>query len=328
MKYLVVTDTPESQDFAKLLIEEIRRFDVRSEIFVNKRRKVEKYDETNHEFDSKHSSIKRQYLISQKFDLLIVVGEAFEAKLISKLKSIGTKTCYFQVTRDLSDGKRVNKQATRHFDKVFTDLPVYESHPNLECIGHFMSDVIRKHHFSENDSMMLNIGLLINQRKNTSKSTRFIKEFSKRHDCKWVIGGNARERLKSNTDSIKNIEISDNNLDLLKKVNAVIVDSEKDSICAALLNCPQISISGRYAPLSYSKRKSLINEVLNETLLNVYSPGETHQLENELKLLLNDHEYCASMMAGYQKFKDTVGTQPVCRMAVGKMIEWLEEIEN
>ncbi|MEP1035114.1 hypothetical protein [Ekhidna sp.] len=330
MKYLIVTNSPESNNYAKLLAAELRRYDIRAEIFTNVNGRVEQSNE-NFEFPVKSKPIKSKHLKNSGFDLLIVIGETFDKRLVQKVTSRGAFTCFFQLTLNYKDANSIYQSALTLFDKVFVDLPIHNPEANSNQIGHFLNDIIRKHHFSENYSDQLRIGALLSDEKNIGKLKKIIREFQKKSkECQWIVYVNMPTEIsKSRFRSLENVKVVDSELNLLKYANAVIVDSELDSIAAAFLNCPQISISGKYGIFGFTKtKKPLINECLKTDIIKNLIPNEHELIVGELSSLLNDHEHCASMMASYQKFKDKVGTQPVARTAAQMITEWLEEMES
>ncbi|MEO9482117.1 MAG: hypothetical protein ABJG47_01670 [Ekhidna sp.] len=329
MRYLIITNSQESSDFARLLANEIERFDIRSEIFTNSGKELRIHSNEECQFSSEYRRIKSAHL-DQKFDLLCVIGSTFDGRLVSKLRKLQAKTCFFQITADYSTGRKIYEQAFARFHKVYVDVPVYDLRTTSECIGHYVNDLIRKHDFKGETSEELRIGLLINKEANFKKIPNLIKSVSeKENTCRWLIGG--KEPSGKSIEYIKsfgNIDFVENRLDVLKSANAVILDSEQDSVAAALLNCPQISIAEEPGFLGFTKAaQSLINKVEGREIIKTFKSNEHEQVIGELDLVLNNHEYCATMMVGYQEFKEKLGAQPVARSAVQKITEWIEKSE-
>ncbi|WP_436517504.1 hypothetical protein [Ekhidna sp. To15] len=330
MNYLIITSSPESKDCAEILTEEIRRFDIRAEIYCNSNSETTKVSEDGLEFEIAYSPIKPTFIQAIKFDLLVVIGESFDRNLIRRIKNQGGKTCYFLQTANYNTGIRSHRRALKSFDKAFVDLPIYDSVPKSEIIGHYLNDTIRKYEFSQTDSEGLVIGIVIGEHRNLNRLIYFVKIFSKRiKSCQWNIHSSlANEVIRSKLDSL-NVNLNSNKLDTLKNSNAVIVDSEIDSIAAAFMNCPQISISGKHGLLGFTKtEKPLVNEILGQNVVKNFKPNQFDLIQEELNLLLNNHEYCASMLASYQDFKNKIGTQPVVRTAAQTLVNWMEEVKS
>ena len=326
MKYCIVTTCEESADYARLLVTEISRFDIRAEIFINSGNSmVERGDKVN--FDSRFRGIKSNHFKANKYDLLAVIGDRFDSKLVASAKSTGVKTSFFQITPDHSSGLKTHASAIKKFDKVFTDFPM-DHHSTSEAIGHYLNDLIRKYDFDNHETDQLKVGLLIGNKKipEIIKLTESLTPVV--GDCEWLIGldSSMDQSGKSRLESVRNGRVLDQKLDVLKQSNAVIVDSEKDAVGAAFLNCPQIRIANKRSFFSFSTvRRTLINYVLSKELIKQIPLNQVNEIARALNLVLNDHEYCASIMTGYQAFKEKVGTQPVARNAAQKIIDWLEE---
>lgn len=328
MKYCIVTTCKESVDYAKLLATEILRFDIRAQLFANSGNSViELGDELN--FDSGYRRIKSSHFSIKTYDLFIVIGDRFDTKLLAKAKSAGIKTSYFQITFDHSSGHKNYTLALKKFDRVFIDLPIYSDHPKSETMGHYLNDLIRKYDFADHETDQLKVGFLIGNKSRIPHFIKLIKKLSPTvSGCEWLIGLDSSMDQIANTgiESISNARVVGQKFDVLKYANVVIVDSEKDAISASFLNCPQVFMANKKGLFSFSKSKrSLINCVLNKDLIKNFPSNQYDSIAAELNLVLNDHEYCASMMAGYQEFKEKVGTQPVARNAAQKIIDWLEE---
>ncbi len=323
MKYLIVTNSRESAEYAGLLISEINRFDVRAQVSVNTSKgRIEKLNETL-VFSTKYKPLKKRNLQELDYDLIIVIGDSFDSSLLRKVSLSRTLTCFFLLTKDHKVSPLIYKKALKNFSKVFVDIPVYELQNNSEQIGHYLNDVIKKHNFIESHSERLTIGVLIKEKKNLANIKQLIRSYSDNsNNCTWYLGG----CFIDNKQMPNNVRVISNHLDLLKNANVVIVDSEIDSIGALLMNCPQISISGKHRLLGFSKaEKLLINEISGQKIIKSFRPNQFKLIEEELNLLIGDHEYCASMLAVYQNCKNKIGTQPVARSAAQSIIDWLEE---
>ncbi|WP_462248017.1 hypothetical protein [Ekhidna sp.] len=314
MRYLVNITSEVAVEYASLLLSEILRFDVRAEIDLNQSGQVISYEEADLKCSKKpikKSKLKRSY------DLILVIGDDFNNAFLSDCKK-----CFIQVTTNFKEGKKINIKALNSFDRVYTDLPSY-SKKNIH-IGHFFNDVIRKHNFEEQTSDLPVIGISLTSKRNLDKVAKLVREASRKVDCTWSIYRNGIDINK--LQNLEKVDFVSSQLDQLKNSAICIVDSELNSIASTLLNCPQITISSNIGFLGLRKSKALIiNELLDEGLLRSFSSNQIEDIIDEIQLILNDHEYCASMLTAYQRFKEKVGTGPVIRETARDIVEWIEE---
>lgn len=326
MNYLIVTSSEEASNYAELLVKEIQRYDIRAVVFRNAGNTLRRYTEEDTNFAIKYESIKSKQLLTQKIDLSIFVGETFDKRLVKRGRRNKGKACFLQMTDDYLSGIREYERAVTSFDKVLVDLPIYRSDLKSEHIGHYLSDSIRRHDFVDKRSEQLSIGILIRDTKNLNSLSKLTKTFSKARICKWNVYSDLSKELVVSSFKELDIEVYSNKLDALKYSNAVIVDSETDSMAAALMNCPQVSISGKWRLFGFSEEKHpIVNQVAHQEVIKNFKPNKIGLIKNELNLILSDHEYCASMLTAYQEVKEEIGTQPVTRTVAQKLVEWLED---
>ncbi len=328
MKYLINITSDEAVNFSALLINEISRFDLRAQIFLNN--DVEALENTDEErlLSSVSKTIDNRHFRINDYDLLVVIGTEF-GKIGSWKNNKGMKTCFFQITNEYKRALEINRNAVAKFDKVFPDLPLYPKNSENIHLGYYLNDVIRKHEFEHAIDQQLTISFIVDYRSNLPAIVRLVRALSINYqDCKWVFSGKGINKSDiPRFAGIKNIELAANKLNQLKKSNAVFVDSDISSITAALINCPQIYISNdrKYLGLSVSPRKPLINEFFDDEVIRPYLPQKPKELAKELDLLLNNHEYCATQLTSYQMLKEKIGANPVVREAAQKIVDWLEE---
>ena len=306
MNYLILANSGSSIQYAHLLIDEILRYDVRASIFINHNRSISEYSESGVDFSTDGRAIKLKILKEYSFDLIIIIGSAFSEKLVKRLRSVGRKVCFFQITLDYLEGYKTCLAATSCFDKVFVDIPFNLKSDKVHQIGSYQSDLIRKYDFSSSNADGLNIGILVRHGKNLSKLSKLKERLAKEiKDCRWHFYSDTNQKeFRISGLSGKRDELSSSKLNLFKNANAVIVDSEEDSITAALMNCPQISISGKQGLFGLlPSRKILVNEVIGKKTIVGLKHTQYDLIKTELTRILNDHEYCASMLTDYQEFK-------------------------
>lgn len=332
MKYLILSDDIDLYEFELILIKEIRRFDIRAQVFVIRDGEIVKQvDETINPNSRNSLTGKSSIIKNHQFDLIVNIGQDFNRKLNICANSLGTKSCYYKISKEYIKSDSLIRLAQNPLNKIFADLPIYNQNQQISCIGHFTTDLIRTHDFNIPDSDELTLGILLGNSKNVKPCMSLMSKVSERiNDCKWLINSEfLSDKIKTQLKSTSTVEVVDSKLDLLKAANAVVLDSEQDAIVAALMNCPQVSIAGEKGFFGFSSTKSpLINNTLDNKLVKNFSPNHYEKLSDELLRIVNDHEYCATMMSGYQLFKDKIGSESVARNLARTMIEWLEESEN
>lgn len=325
MKYLVNIACENATKYTSLLIDEIQRFDVRAEVYINRAGQVVAYVE-NQVLSSSQKPVKSSHFKSNDYDLLIVVGEHFNnVWKPSTTKNI--RSCFFQITSNYEKGTDVYVKAINQFDKVFVDQPIYPSNVRSEHIGHYLNDIIRKYEFNGDRSDRLTIAVLINQKRNINRIHRLVEAVTEQQtNCQWIVSSDGlNEKDLFSLTQLDNCRFERMKLDQLKISNATIVDSQIDSITAALLNCPQVSVVTSQNIIGISKIQTpLVNRIIGEDLIKSVLPAKHELIITELFKIINDHEYCATLLEGYQRFKESVGAQPVTRNAARKIIEWLE----
>lgn len=325
MNYLIIVNSDEAKAYAKPVLEALQSHDVRANFYKLNGKMVEELSEHS-DFSSAFKMPSREELKRRELDVVIFIGESFDRKLARRIKELDIPSCFLLITSSSDKGQKVFPQASQIFDKIFIDVPIYHESGSGELVGLYMSDVFRRSTF-ENDDGLLTIGMLVDDKKNLKNFIDFSKSYSKKYsECRWVVGGKACTGDRNEYFKRQNIIVQEDTFQLLKQSNVVIVDSQRKSMEAALLNCPQVTVAGKAGFLGSTKQwEPLINQVTEQNLVKNISLTKKDLIEAELDLILNNHEYCAEVLSGYQLFKDRVGMQPVARNIAQKITEWLEE---
>ena len=124
----------------------------------------------------------------------------------------------------------------------------------------------------------------------------------------------------------------ENRFDLLKNCNMALTFSEETSLEACLLNCPQVHIE-KQSVLRFFKDK--FNKKPNKLLINQISRIEmvrsfvgmkidSDSLTGEIKKILDDPQYCAEILAGYQIVKEKIANKKPSREIARIINETLE----
>lgn len=325
MNYLIIVNSEEAIAYAEPVLEAIQRHDVRASFYKPIGKTLAEHSEHS-DFSTAFKTPSKEELKRRELDMVIFVGESFDRKLARRIKELDILNCFLLITASPDKGQKAFSQASQIFDQIFTDVPIYPECENSEQVGLYMSDVFRRSTF-ENEDELLTIGMLIDDKKNLKNFIDFSKSYSKKHsECRWIVGGKAYTGDGNEYFKRQNIIVQEDTFQLLKQANAVIVDNQRKSMEAALLNCPQVTVAGKAGFLVSTKQwLPVINQVTKQNLIKNILSTKKDLIEDELDLILNNHEYCAEVLSGYQLFKDRVGMQPVARNIAQKITEWLEE---
>ena len=183
MNYVIITNSLESSNFANLLIQEIRRFDIRAKVFHNSGKQIHEFVDEESTFETKHrTSIRSKSFAGIAIDLAIIIGDSFDKAIVNHAKKSGAKTCFLQLTSGFDKGNATFQMAAKSFDKILIDLPIYASKNNVDQVGHYMTDAIRKHEFTESATDQLSIGLLVRNKKNLNKLVNLARAVFEKQD--------------------------------------------------------------------------------------------------------------------------------------------------
>ena len=107
MIYHLVSTDHDTDQFAKLLAEEISRFDVRSQIECT-------YASDSHRWNP---------LLTNEA-VLIGLGSAVNKRLLKNARYANVPSCFFQLSKGRKQGRAINKLLVKYFDKVIVDFTI------------------------------------------------------------------------------------------------------------------------------------------------------------------------------------------------------------
>ncbi|SNT14485.1 hypothetical protein SAMN05421640_2498 [Ekhidna lutea] len=287
MKYIVFAENVVCQKLADILINELKRFDVRSEIKI-----ADGYREA------------LAYLKDGvKPDLLLIVGTNKSSGLSKTAKKYGIRCCYFyQSLLDSYERKIIA-------DKIYYDVPSDSvKHVNL------LSDFVKSTHVI-NDSDTNNASLITICycfKSDEKRANKLLKALSKQLvDVKF--------RLVNPSEDLEKSIIA------IQKSNMTLSMDQLSNILSVFTNSPTVNVFHNSLFSKSNNTHSIINRILNKEVVSNYSLKDTPSIAGEVLLILKDHQQSASMLGNYQDFKSLLGTQHFARESARDIIEWLEE---
>lgn len=289
MKYLIAGENPLCIKLSTSLIEEIERFDIRSEL----------------EMVTSVEAI--PLLKSFQPDLLIVIGTSRSNSLRSRARKLGIKSCFFHQTL-LDDRDKFIQPTSGH--KVFYDIPRGSKSPNHVFL---FSDLIRNHNTHNSDeNYKPKISIIYSEPSREKHAVKLSKKLSL-HNNDIVF-----EPVNISSDLFNSINASIHS-------NAVISLDKFSNLFAAYINCPTVNVYRNSLFKKAHNRVSPLNRLANNEVVKDVSGSNVGPITEEISRILNDHQYCAGIMQSYQEIKDIVGTHPFARQAAREIVDWMEE---
>lgn len=273
-----------------MLIEELNRFDIRSEI-------------------AEVDSIKalKQNLKSFQPDLVILLGVRKSIKGIRLAERKGIRRCFFYMSLLDSYSCLITSSKSR---KVYQDMPSIDQKNDGE--GSLLSDLIRKIDRGEDETSSKEVQIGIVGLSVGRAELRFSENISK---------------IRSNYH-FQMIDCSSNLDDAISKIersNAVIALDQFSNVLTALSNVPLVNVYRSGIIRKTSNRKSSISELLQDKIVKNLRISNQEAIANELDLILSDHHYSAGILEKYQVFRSKIGNKPFARQAAQEIVEWLED---
>ncbi len=156
-----------------------------------------------------------------------------------------------------------------------------------------------------------------------------------RPDYEWVVAGvdNLPEAMYAPLNGLANVRVVyGRTYDILKDANAAVVTSGTATLEACLLNAPQVVIY-KTSALTYAVGKrlvkidfiSLVNLIAGKEVVREMIQKDYHAavILEEVNCLLNDHQYCASMLDEYQRIKEKIGFEPASKRAAAELFHFV-----
>lgn len=302
MKYVIVFDE-RYENFLEPLVKEIERFDVRAEIKQVVSNQIDK------------NSIK-----SFSPESIIYLGSATKYQKLNRLKCL-----HFCI--ELISDKRVHSASKLHnFHKVFATSPAQFNFIKLkqvavEYLGNPLVDILRTIHTSENPSITPVIAIHLGNDPNKTVIRRIKSLIQKKDNYSFIIisdGGALRNLDNSNCRRISPAE----EYPMLKTSNVAITHSSTSILESLLLNVPQVVTHGPSNFLSFASRISAQKMIIEEEIAKSLSKEE--EIADEIDQILNDFEYCASMLDKYQIVREKIGMEPFFRRVAQQIVEEVE----
>ncbi len=309
MKYLIIASNKLEATIGNKLADQLSIQDIRSEIeklqlpiqFREVKRKLKAFDP----------------------DLLIVVGpNKLNAKLFSYAKRQGIRNCYY----DLSFSKKLNGGKP---DLTLLTLPQNQESEFEHYIGNPILDLVKDYEFEEDfslDDHAVNIALILEEKLNQSaikKINSIIKESPKSN---FHISTGDGDKNRNKITKLPNVTFyADKTFDLLKQCNLAITSSDQSNLEAVFLNCPQIIIKGQESKFSFFKKPrkaSVVNSIAGKQVVKELQT--TTEIKQEMDLILNDQQYCATMLDEYQEIKNKIGHERASKKAAQIIVDFLE----
>lgn len=289
MRYLLYIESGIAKEVAEPLSAELTRFDVRAEISTQS-----------------SSKVARKLIRSDAFDIVIAIGSSLPKSLLSRKSG----ACFIWLS-SLGSKLKVSSNVER-LDLFFPDVSydtsaVFYGSPILDVVRRKRSDVSS---IEDRGSSHLQLGVI-----HTAKRRNLAENVAKaleRQDKSLRV-----ETAQLDT----NLEQS---ISCLLNSNAAIVTDNPGEVIAIELNCPVIRVNPK--TLFFQKDStSMINRILKKEAIKVFAPMEFGAVWRELQKVLNDHNYCAGIMADYQLVKELLGIQPAIRNIARAIVERFEE---
>ena len=349
MKYLIVALDSFSDQFSALLVQQIRRADIRAEfvgvggIFFQEEidelifeySKFSRSDERFFSFYRKRSLLRdlnREFSTSRP-DILIAVGSTrVSSKIVNTAKSKGIKACL--ITNRVDSGSLLESNTLlKSLDRLLLTLPVDENysfpkHLIIEYVGHPAMDLTRKFPFKSTfqlDSNTVNVAICVpDDRTSLKGAIRVVKELAsqKSEYTFWLD-----ESLPNVGDLPKNVNSrSSHRYELLKHCNVAVCFSSLGTLEATIFNCPTMLVSKE--KLRQIDGWSCAPNLVTSTSIVKEFVGRRYAAEDvlaEVDLILKDQHYCATMLDEYQKVKNVIGHERASKKAARLIVDWLEE---
>lgn len=307
MRYLLIAESDIGVRCSEHLSTELKRYDIRAEI-------------KNVNIKDFKSSDFKDWLP----EIIVHIGPFYTRPNYRRWRKFGVSTCLLLIGNE----KLKINSIKRIFDLVLATTPLdYEflkETVESDYVGSPISDLVRKHEFDLEQSIsQQSVGIIgaRDQNISTSRWTLLKKIISSFPSVEFKITTSIpnADRLKAFT----NVQLEcRSHYDLIKNVNAAFTLDTISSLECIFLNCPQIHISDK--KWTFGERPAfLINKLAGQEVIK--STSNRIEIETELKRTLQDHEYCATMLAGYQGIMEKIGLEPTFRKAGQLLAEWTEE---
>lgn len=290
MKYLIVRESPLCVQLSTLLVEEIRRFDVR------------------HEVESNSTNLKTHF---RQFNpnLLIVIGTSKSFPLLKKARKRGIKCCFFYQT--LLDKHDVFPTQLAE-GIIYPDIP----REGINASNIFLlSDVIRKRNDSNtHEGDLAEVSIFYSESLNKKFANSLVKKISK-YSTEYKI--NVIDISLNLNDAIQTAQRS----------NASVALDQFSNVFSAYTNCPTINVYQKSLFRKSNNENSVLNRFLGMDVICNIPVSEVEFLDAEIRKVLNDHQRCAGIMQGFQELRSLIGNQPFARRAAQEIVEWLEQTD-
>ncbi len=311
MKYLIVSDKKFGAEVGDKLIDQIELRDVRKEV-----------ERLYFPLPLRH--FKKSL---GKFNPHIVVfigADGSNKNLISYAKKRKIKTCYYKLNYNASD--------------LVADLTLLTYPPNqninskgFHFVGNPLHDLIKDHSFNSDLSLNdreVNVAVSFGDRLANKSLIRLIQRTAKgAENFKFHISVE-----KANTTFIQKFNLSNivvhvgSSYELMKECNVAITSSSHASLSAAFMNCPQVAVQVSKRGLHIfrsQKRTSLINILAGKEVIREFQ-NDPKEILKELHLILEDQQYCSSILDEYQSIKNRIGHERASKKAAQIMVDFLE----
>ncbi len=289
MKYLIYSTDPVSELIGEILVKELSRFDIRSEIFTA---------------TSKEEGL--QQLKNQSYDLLVEIAADAENRFTKLCRKTNTKRVLLHQSINHQKGDSSN---TKVVDLIIRDLP-----GEMETLyfGSPLIDVV-KSSSSIGESVVTDL-----------PKVALIEEFGK---SKGIV--RSLEKLATNQFQLLKVDlVSDFGAGIrsIQNSHASIATGNLGELVSLQLNTPTIRVN-RFS-LFRKSDFSLLNTIADQPIILVHGQRQKVLIESSLGKILNDHNYCAGILQDYQSMKDQIGTEPSVRRIAQHLIDWLEQVKQ
>ena len=287
MRYLIFTEDIICEKLSLLVIEEIKRLDLRSEIKLIASKEL------------------KNSLKSYNPSLLIIIGSLKSYSAFRRAKKTGVKICFFYQSWN-DPGKNLIGPVG---DLFYPDLPMCSGSSNTLLVA----DFIRKQEkLGEDKASIIHVSIFHSEDRNSQTATSLKKKLEKRftniHFSKVNCSFDFHAAIQSAYCS-----------------NAMISLDRLSNLIAAYTNCPTVNVYRNSLFKKANNRVSPLNKLVNNEVVKDISENNIELITEEINRILNDHQYCAGIMQSYQEIKNVVGTHPFARQAVREIIDWMEE---
>ena len=311
MNYKIIAQEGLGAVCARYLSEEIRRFDVRADI----------------EIDSDKSAI-------QPAGTILIIGTSSFIRSWSK-RARNAKWLFAFWLPGSNEGKPLPARNVNPQLRFFLTLPNVVSSSTLkrikaDYVGNPLVDILRKHEydsdFNEQEDVHV-VALLLNANRNKVPFyLNSIRSVAKSlPQIVFVVKCDDTQKVKSDLANISNVRVvHDSKYELLKRANAAIVTDPITTLEVALANCPQLMIApqANWRWFFESKIPPIVNDIGERSIVKKLSTADA--IEKELMKILQEHQYSASILAGYQLVREKIGMEPCFRKTAQLIIETIE----